>query len=140
MPTNYRKRRTPHGPSKSELRAARNERAELQKTRTDTLGQRFPQVNRIDLDLRLEAAVGGATLDHTHRSLDANSPLDLGVACPTSCANGRFSLLETVTDLLNTSREKYQGMASCQMASYADFRVPCGTKLFYQITIQYKGE
>ena len=44
MPPNYRKRRRPQGPSKSELRSARNERAELQKTRTDTLGQRFAYI------------------------------------------------------------------------------------------------
>jgi hypothetical protein len=140
MPPNYRKRRVPHGPSKSELRSARNERAELQKTRTDTLSQRFPQVGRIQLDLRLEAPIGGATLDHVQRSIQGDQPLDLGVSCPSSCHNGRFSLFETVEDLLNSSKESYQGMATCQMASYADFRSPCGTKLYYQISIQYKGE
>src|SRR6266700_1516679 len=136
MPTNYRKRRRPHGPSKSELRAARNERAGLQKERADTLSQRFPQVGRIELDLRLEAPIGGATLDHVQRVIDAEGPLDLQVSCPSSCHNGRFSLLETVEDLLNSSKEKFQGMATCQMASYADPRTPCGTKLFYQISIQ----
>src|SRR5438046_1196230 len=135
MPPNYRKRRRPQGPSKSELRSARNERAELQKTRTDTLGQRFPQIDQIQLDLRLEAPVGGATLDHIQRSMEAHEALDLSVACPSSCHNGRFSLLEAVENLLNSSKESYQGMATCQMASYADFRTPCGTKLYYQINI-----
>src|SRR5438309_1125068 len=115
MPTNYRKRRRPHGPSKSELRSIRNERAELQKIRADTLGQRFPQVSRIQLDLRLEAPAG-APLDHVQRSMNAQDPLDLQVACPSSCDKGRFSLLETVEDLLKSSKETYQGMSTCQMA------------------------
>ena len=139
MPTNYRKRRRPHGPSKSELRSARHEKAELEKTRADTLQERFPQVDRIQLDLRLEAPAG-ATLDHIQRAIEADEPLELQVPCPSTCDNGRFSLLETVEDLLNSSKETYRGMATCQTASYADFRTPCGTKLYYQINIQYKGE
>ncbi len=139
MPPNYRKRRVAHGPSKSELRSARNERAELQKTRTGTLSQRFPAVNHIQMDLRLESPVG-TTLDQYSRMVAAEGPLKLEVPCPSTCGGGQFSLVEAVENLVNSSQETLEGMSICQAVSFADSRMPCGTKLYYRLTIQYKGE
>jgi hypothetical protein len=139
MPINYRKRRIVHGPSKSELRAARNERAELQKTRTGTLNQRFPTVNHLQIDLRLESPTGN-TLDQFSRMTTADEPLKLDVQCPSTCGGGSFSLVEAVENTVQAAKESQEGMSICQTASYADSRLPCGTKLYYRISIQYKGE
>ncbi len=139
MPTNYRKRRIAHGPSKSELRAARNERAEIQKTRAGTLRQRFPQVSSLELNLRIETPAG-TILDQLSRQVGPDEPLQLDVPCPSSCAGGNFSLTEAVETFLNSSTETQEGLSICPMASYADSRTPCGTKLYYRLSIQHKGE
>ena len=139
MPTNYKKRRVPHGPSKNELRSARNEKSELQKTRATTLSQRFPQVSRLELDLRLESPTG-TLLDHVLSTVDAEEPLKLDVACPSTCSSGRFSLMETVETVVNSSGQTHEGMSLCIASSYADSRIPCSTKLYYKIKVHYKGE
>jgi hypothetical protein len=140
MPTNYRKRRVRHGPSKNELRAARNERAKLAETRADTLGQRFPEVGRLELNLRLESP-SGTILDRISRTVGPDEPLQLDVPCPSTCGGGSFSLLEAVENGVTSSDGPHEGMSICQNASYADPRSPCGTKLYYQITIhRNKGD
>jgi hypothetical protein len=137
MPTNYRKRRVAHGPSKNELRAARKEQLALEKTRAGTLRQRFPQVNRLQLDFRLETPMG-AVLDHVRRDVGLDEPLLLNVSCPSACGGGHFLLTEAVENLIATSTETREGMGLCEAASYADPRSPCGTKLYYKITLHYK--
>jgi hypothetical protein len=132
---NYRKRRVPHGPSKSELRSARNENAELDKTRTGTLHQRFPEVSRLQLDLRLETPMG-AILEQRKRLVALEESLQLDVPCPGGCGGGHFLLTEAVEALLASAAETRAGMAICQAASYADPQVPCGTKLYFQIDVE----
>ena len=137
MPTNYKKRRVAHGPSKNELRAARNEQLALEKTRAGTLRQRFPQVGLLHLDLRLETPTG-AVLDQVRRDVGLDEPLLLNVGCPSACAGGHFLLTEAVENLIAASTETREGMALCQAASYADPQYPCGTKLYYKITLRYQ--
>jgi hypothetical protein len=139
MPTNYRKRRIVHGPSKSALRSARNERAEIQKTRAGTLRQRFPHVTGLELNLRIETPTG-TILDQISRHIGPDEPLQLNVPCPSTCAGGNFSLTEAMETLLLSSTETQEGLSICPMASYADSRLPCGMKLYYKISIQNKGE
>jgi hypothetical protein len=139
MPQNYKKRRAPHGPSKNELRAARNERAQIQKDRAGTLRQRFPEVGRLELDFRFEAPAGNA-LDHFVRTVGPDEPLQFELPCPSTCGGGRFSLLEAVEQALQSAQPVHEGMNICEMASYMDSRTPCGTKLYYRISIHNKGE
>src|SRR5258708_26448732 len=139
MPPNYRKRRVPHGPSKNELRSARNERAQIQKDRAGTLRLRFPQVGRLDLDFRFEAPAGNA-LDHFTRTVGQDDPLQFELPCPSTCGGGQFSLLEAVELALNSTEPTHEGLSICQMASYMDSRTPSVTKLYYRISLHNKGE
>jgi len=139
MSPNYKKRRAPHGPSKNELRAARNERLQIQKDRAGTLRQRFPQVSGLSLDVRFESPTGNA-LDHFTRSLGPDEPLQFEFPCPSTCGGGRFSLLEAVELALNSTQTVHEGLNICQTPSYMDSRTPCGTKLYYRISIKNKGE
>jgi hypothetical protein len=133
-----RKRRGPRGPSKNELRAARHERAELEKARTGTLSQRFPEVLRLEMDLRLESPAG-APWDHTQVRLEADDAVTLDISCP-GCGGGRFLLEGAIQNLLSSKAERRDGLAICEAPSLGDPRMPCGVKLNYQITITYKGE
>jgi hypothetical protein len=135
----YRKRRRAHGPSKNELRSARNEKAQIQKDRAGTLRQRYPQVEGLSLDLRLEAPAG-MTLDQIQRTIGLDDPLQFDLPCPSTCGSGRFSLTETIEQALTSTESVHEGLSICETPSYMDARVPCGTKLYYRISIKTKGE
>ena len=138
-PNNYRRRRTPHGPSKNELRAARHEKAGQALAHSGTLRQRFPQISRAQLETRFEGA-SGLALGEESRWIGLDEPLTLQIPCPSTCGNGQFNLTAALEESVNLSKESQEGLAICQTASYMDPRVQCGTKLFYRFTIEYKGE
>jgi hypothetical protein len=136
MQPNYRKRRVPHGPSKNELRSARNERDEAQRDRSGSLRQRFPHVTALDLTARQES-LAGATLDTIARSVALDEPFMLDIECLGGCGGGVFLLTDAVQELIRQRNEGREGMAICQAASYAGPGKTCGTKLQYQISISY---
>src|SRR5262249_51040174 len=99
MPQNYRKRRVAHGPSKNELRAARNERAEAK-----TLREQFPQIDRLHLDFRLEGPTG-TPLDNVSKEIPLDEPLNLEILCPSTCGNGRFDLITMLENSVALQKE-----------------------------------
>jgi hypothetical protein len=135
---NYRKRRTPHGPSKNELRAARH-KADIARAHAGTLRQRFPTISRLHLDIRIEGSSGRA-LGQDSRLVALDDPLNLLIPCPSTCGNGQFNLMPVLEESANLQRESHEGLGICQTASYMDSRAACGTKLYYRFTIEYKGE
>jgi hypothetical protein len=134
-----KKRRVVKGPSKNELRAARGDRDEKNRARSGVLRQRFPRVERLELDLRLETPAG-TTLEHSHKLIGRDDSLTLDVPCLGGCGGGLFLLTEAVEAMLQAGTETRDSMAICQAASYADARTPCGTKLYYQINVDYTAE
>jgi hypothetical protein len=136
MQPNYRKRRVPHGPSKNELRSARNERDEAQRDRSGNLRQRFPNVTALKLTARQES-LAGATLDTVARSVAPDEPFLLDIECLGGCGGGVFLLTDAVQELIRQHNENREGIAICQAASYAGPGKTCGTKLQYQISISY---
>jgi len=139
MQSYTKKRRAPHGPSKNELRSARAQQDERQRTQTGSLRQRFDYVKKLDIDLKLETT-SGAILDQVRRTISLDEPLLLDVPCAGGCSNGVFLLTEAIETLLKKEQETRDGIAYCQAPSYADTRTPCGTKLTYRISIQYDGD
>ena len=132
----YKKRRVSHGPSKNELRAARHSRADEERARSGTLRQWFPQVSRLQLDFRLESAVG-IPLENISRNIGLDEPLELDILCPSTC-NGSFRLIPLLENTIQAAKEIHDGMGVCQVPSYMDPRIPCGSKLFYRLTIEYR--
>jgi hypothetical protein len=135
---NYRKRRTAHGPSKNELRAARH-KTDLARAQTGTLRQKFPNISRLHLDLRMEGATGNP-LGNDSKEMDLDEPLELLFPCPSTCGNGEFNLMEIVEESVRLSKASHEGLGICQTPSYMDPRTVCGTKIYYRFTIEYKGE
>jgi len=136
MQPNYRKRRVPHGPSKNELRSARNERDQVERSRSGSLRQRFPEVNSLELQAHLESPAG-ATLDTITRRVAADEPFQLDIECLGGCGGGVFLLTDAVQEMIRNHVESREGLAICQATSYAGPGKPCGTKLQYQISIRY---
>jgi len=131
-----RKRRPNTGPSKNELRSSRNEQEARQKAYASNLRDQFPTVARVHIEFRLET-INGAILESVSRDIDRNEPLLLDIECQGGCGNGVFLLTDAISSVLRNNAENRDGMATCQAASYNDARVPCGTKLVYNIAAQY---
>jgi hypothetical protein len=135
-PPNYRKRRPAQGPNKNELKASRLESQEQQQVRAGNLRERFPTVRRLKLDLRMETT-SGATLEQVTREIKLDEPFLLNVTCQGGCGNGEFLLTDAIVSVLEAAMENKQGMGICQAASYQDPKVPCGTKLYYKVDVEY---
>lgn len=134
---NYRKRRKPNGPSKNELRSARHEKNDLSRMHAGTPRQKFPGVSGLRLDIRMEGS-SGIPLGEETIAIGLDEPLDLQIACPSTCGNGQFNLLDALTDAVQSSKEVAASFLLCQSPSYMDARIACGTKLHYRFTITYQ--
>ncbi len=132
----YKKRRVAHGPSKNELRAARNAQADQQRTRLVTFRQRFPQLSHLQLDYRFESAAG-LPMEEVSRTVELDQPLHLEIMCPSTC-NGSFQLTPILENTIQALKEAHDGMGICQVPSYMDPRIPCGYKLYYHLSIRYQ--
>jgi hypothetical protein len=132
----YRKRRPNQGPNKNELKVSRHESQEAQKTRAGILRERYPNVRGLQLGLRMETDTG-AILVEASRAIGPDDTLWLDLPCEGGCGNGLFLLTEAVDNLLQAGVERKEGMGLCQAASYKDPKLPCGTKLFYNVVVDY---
>lgn len=135
LPAHHRKRR-PQGPNKNELKVSRGEIADQQRTRAGTLRERFPRVQQLELDLRMETS-SGAVLEQVRRMIDADEALLLDIPCQGGCGNGLFLLKDAVESVLQEGKEIREGLGVCQAVSYSDPKVPCNTKLYYRIEVKY---
>jgi len=136
MTPNYRKKRPAQGPNKNQLKSSRSEKQQKQAANAGTLSERFPTVKRLQVDLRIEAATG-AVLEQTSRQIEPRAPLLLDVSCPGGCANGMFPLTEVVESVLQNNLETREGMGICQAGSFQDPKLPCSTKLYYRLQVNY---
>lgn len=136
MTPNYRKKRPAQGPNKNQLKSSRNEKQEQQKAKAGTLSERFPMVKRLQVDIRVEA-VSGAVLEQNSRQIEPRAPLLLDVTCPGGCADGLFPLTDMVESVLQNNQETREGMGICQAGSFQDPSLPCNTKLYYRLQVNY---
>jgi hypothetical protein len=135
-PNNYRKRRVAHGPNKNELKVSRSESEARDRQRAGTLRERFPDVQRLQIEYRMETA-SGAILTEANRQVAPDEILLLDIQCEGGCGNGQFLLTNAIEALLQNHTEQKDGLAICQATSYQDARVPCGTKLYYRFSADY---
>ena len=135
-PPKYRKRRMTVHPNKNELKISRNESEERNRASAGTLRERFPRVRKLQVDMRMESP-SGAILEQTNRSIGLDEPLLLDVPCQGGCTNGVFLLTEVIGMVLNSSQESREGMGLCQAGSYKDSNLPCSTKFYYRVAVEY---
>lgn len=136
MQPQRKKRRVKPGPNKNELRLTRQDREERERSQSGTLRSRFPDVQELAIELRIESTAG-ATLEESSKQIGLDDAFQLNVECPGGCGGGHFLLTQLVESMLEAHSETRQGVAVCQAASYNDPRLPCSTKLHYGITISY---
>lgn len=136
MQPNYRKRRLAPPVNKNELKTSRNESERQRIAASGTLRERFPQVQRLEITQRMES-VAGAVLEESTRSIRLDDPLVFNVPCQGGCSGGTFPLTEAVLAALTSGQEQRDGMGICQVSSYRDPSLPCGTKFYYKVLAQY---
>ena len=137
MPPPARKRRR-HTAStnKNELKTLRNEQEKNLKASSGTLRERFPQVRALQIQMRMESPAG-AILEESDRHIGLDEPLVLNVPCQGGCSGGVFLLTDAVLATINAGQEERDGMGLCQTSSYRDPALPCNTKFYYRVLIQY---
>jgi hypothetical protein len=136
MPPNYRKRRFSAPINKNDLKTSRNEQERNLKASSGTLRERFPQVRSLQIEVRMESPTG-AILEESKRTLGLDESLNLNVPCQGGCSGGVFLLTDAVLAAIAANQEQRDGMGLCQMSSYRDPTMPCSTKFYYRVLIQY---
>jgi hypothetical protein len=139
MPQNYRKRRHAASENKNELKISRNEDQRRRLASSGTLRERYPNVRSLAINMRMES-VSGAVLDSSERTVGLDEPLDFNVPCQGGCSGGVFLLSDAIAAALSTGQEQRDGLGICQMSSYRDPTVPCSTKFYYRVTVDYAAE
>ena len=131
-----RRRNTGHQPSKNELKVSRRQYEEQQKAQAGTIQDRFPRVQELELEMRMETP-WGATLEHSKRKMALTDSLHLDATCLGGCPDGVFPLRNAIEKVLQEEKESHQGMGICQASSARDPDLPCNTKLMYSVTVRY---
>jgi hypothetical protein len=136
-PFQKKRRRNPgHQPSKNELKVSRRQREELQIAQAGTLAERFPQVQEMELELRMETP-WGATLEHSKKKIGLTDSLHLDATCLGGCPDGVFPVRSAIERILQEAKETHEGMGICQSSSARDPDLPCSTKLIYRVSVRY---
>jgi hypothetical protein len=129
-----KRRRTNTGPNKNESKVLRRERIERDKGTAVTLGDLFPSIRRLSLDIRFMTPQN-QPFEEFKRTMEAGDPCDLILNCPGRCDVGRFDLSERVGAMVQTRRERSDEKLICPQPIYAgpagscDFRLECRVDL-----------
>lgn len=134
----YKKRRNT-GPSKNDLKVQRNmESARLSRS-GDTIGRRFPTVQRVSIRLEIMGPQGQLLSEETR----VFSPADrcgFEVQCPGRCGGGRFDLEAKLAAVLNSRETASESSGVCQNPIYAGSSEVCGCRLSCKIEAAFKPE
>ena len=115
---------------------SRRQHEEQQKALAGILAERFPRVQELELELRMETP-WGAVLEHSKRKIGLTESLHLDATCLGGCSDGVFPLRNAVEKILQADQESHEGMGICQAASARDPELPCNTKLIYRMNVRY---
>ena len=103
-PFQKKRRRNPgHQPSKNELKVSRRQLEEQQKIQAGTLQDRFPRVQELELELRMETP-WGATLESSKRKIGLTESLHLDATCLGGCPDGVFPVRSAIEKILQNEQ------------------------------------
>ncbi|MBI3298273.1 MAG: hypothetical protein HYZ75_08925 [Elusimicrobia bacterium] len=132
----YRKRRIAHGPNKNEEKVRRGQEAET-RSRSTSLGERFPAVDRLILELTVTAPQDGS-VERSTRDISADQGCELTLGCPGRCGRGVFDLAAMVTAAVEAKNPAATGAAVCQEPFLPGLPDVCGVKVDCRLTITFK--
>ena len=131
-----KRRRTNAGPNKNESKVLRRESTERGKGSAETLGDRFPNVGRLVLDMHF-ITPQDQPFEDVKRTMNAADPLDLYLECPGRCGDGSFDLSERVAAMVDAQRKRSNEKLVCPQPIYAGPAGACDFRLECQIEVQF---
>lgn len=130
------KRRAKPGPSKNEQKVERSREAARTASRAGVLGQRFPSVERLSVELAFSTPEGHA-LDNQKRAYRATDPCDFSVPCLGRCGGGTFDLAAKIEAVVTARERLSESNGTCQQSLYAGSPDVCGCRLSCRIEVSY---
>ena len=131
------KRRRSAGPNKNEQKVMRGRSAENQARFAALLKDRFPNVQRLTVELNFFTPQEELYEQQT-RAFDAQSKCDLAVPCLGRCGGrGSFDLAAKVKSVVDARQERSDGHGVCREPLYAGATDVCGFKLHAKIQVEY---
>ncbi len=130
------KRRGPSGPNKNEQRVQRGKEAERRSRMTGALGQRYPTVERLAVDLDFTGPQG-QSLERKTWAFGLNDAVDLAAPCPGRCGEGKFDLAAKIEAVIEARQALSEAAGKCQEPLYSGSTEVCGCQLKCRIEVRY---
>lgn len=138
MPTYYnKKKRKNSGPNKNEEKVQRGKDAERLGASSNSLGARFPGVEKLVVTLQFmssrEADLGTET-----RSFTPQDPCRFEAACPGPCGVGEFNLASKIESVIAARLPSAEASGQCEEPLFAGSKELCGCRLNCRLTVSYR--
>jgi len=125
--------------SRSILEQSR-EQSQRRRAAAGTLGDVFPEVEQIRVELRFGVSANLAPAAQRH-ALYPSAPAYFEFACPIGDCDGSFDLNGVAAPLLKNSNSQADGTIQCSgsRTCSGETRQPCSLRAEYWITAQYQS-
>ncbi|MBI4425050.1 MAG: hypothetical protein HY554_15060 [Elusimicrobia bacterium] len=136
----FKKRRPKGGPSKNEEKVTRSREAAARERSMSRLADRFPQVERLSVQLDLVSPQNHPLAERQTRVFRPEDACDFSVPCPGRCGHGSFDLAAKLESVVETRQPLSESSGTCQEPLYAGSPDVCGVRLNCRIEVAYAPE
>lgn len=135
--TYYKKKRKNSGPNKNEEKVQRGKEAERLGAASNTLGARFPGVEKLVVTLQFLSS-RQADLGSETRAFSPQDPCRFDVACPGPCGVGDFNLIDKIESVIAARLASSEASGQCEEPIFAGSQELCGCRLNCRLTVSYR--
>ncbi|HAM36088.1 MAG TPA: hypothetical protein DEB40_11655 [Elusimicrobia bacterium] len=132
----FKKKRRNAGPNKNEEKVQRAADARDRENSGDTLGENFPNVKRLKIQLQF-LTVQGQVLEEKTLELNPGDTCSFQASCPGRCGTGSFDFSEAVTNVVNRRQPLAESSAPCKEPIFAGSNEICGCQLKCRMECEY---
>jgi hypothetical protein len=133
----YKKKRKNTGPNKNEAKVMRSKEVERLGSSGNSLGARFPGVERLVVALQFlsshQADLGAET-----RSFGPSDACNFAVPCPGPCGAGDFNLATKIESVITNRAPASEASGKCGQPLFAGSKDLCGCELKCRLTVTYR--
>ena len=101
------------------------------------LGERFPSVIRLDLEMEF-VSPQGHSLSSEHRSFQPNDTVDFSADCVGRCGNGRMDMESVVIQMINNRQTNRDTKGMCREILISGTSDTCNCELRCKISAEYR--
>lgn len=130
------RRRSRSGPNKNEQKVLRGKEAANRTRLAGLLGQRYPSVERLSVQLDF-ISPQGHSIDHQTRIFWPSDTCDFSVPCPGRCSGGSYDLAAKIRPVVEGRETLSESSGLCQEPLYGGSPDTCGFRLKCRIEVRY---